>query len=198
MGGIEMSEVLLYHHILGRTKGIEAFANELREAGHVVHVPDLFKGRTFASIDAGMAYVEDVEFDGVVEAGVRVADELPHGIIYAGFSLGVAVAQKLAQTRQGAKGALFFHSCLPASVFDAPFPLDLPVQIHSMDADPYFVGDGDIEAARSLVATSKNVELFLYPGHQHLFADSSVPSYDENATALLTKRVLEFLSKLED
>lgn len=193
-----MSEVLLYHHALGRTKGIETFANQLREAGHTVHVPDLFEGRTFASIDEGMAHIERLGFDKVVEMGVRAADGLPHEIIYAGFSLGVVVAQKLAQTRQGALGALFFYSCVPASMFGNPFPANLPVQIHGMDADPYFIDEGDIEAARAIVTASNTAELFLYPGDQHYFADSSLPSYDEDATQLLLDRVLKFLRKLDN
>ncbi|MDM5196573.1 hypothetical protein QUF79_00485 [Fictibacillus enclensis] len=43
-----MAEVLLLHHVLGRTKGIEAIADQLRDAGHTVHVPDLFDGRMFS------------------------------------------------------------------------------------------------------------------------------------------------------
>lgn len=191
-----MAEVLLFHHVLGRTKGIETFADALRGAGHTVYVPDLFDGRTFASITEGMEYVEDVGFDEIVESGVRAADELPYRIVYAGFSLGVVPAQKLAQTRQGARGALFFHSCVTPSMFGTSWPVDLPAQIHGMDADPYFVDEGDIEAARSLVAAADNVQLFLYPGHEHLFTDSTLPSYDEDATALLLQRVLQFLQKL--
>lgn len=76
--------------------------------------------------------------------------------------------------------------------------LTLPVQIHGMDADPYFVDEGDIEAARELVATADHAELFLYPGNQHFFADSSLPSYDANATTLLLQRVLEFLQHLDN
>lgn len=62
-----------------------------------------------------------------------------------------------------------------------------------MDADPFFVGDGDIEAAYALVDAAKDAELFLYPGDQHLFADSSLPSYDADAATLLSQRVLDFL-----
>jgi dienelactone hydrolase len=63
-----------------------------------------------------------------------------------------------------------------------------------MDADPFFVDDGDIDAARELVAEAQDAELFLYPGDQHLFADSSLRSYDPDAAALLRERVLAFLS----
>jgi dienelactone hydrolase len=188
-----MAEVVLFHHMQGLTPGVAAFADELRRAGHTVHTPDLFDGRTFDSIEAGQAYVEGSGFDVMVERGVRAADAFGAAVVYAGFSFGVVVAQKLAQTRPGARGALLFYSCVPASFF-GPWPDGLPAQIHGMDADPIFVDEGDLDAARELVNTAKDVELFLYPGDQHYFADSSLPSYDPVATALLTKRVLDFLA----
>lgn len=188
-----MAEVLLFHHIQGLTPGVLAFADELRNAGHTVHTPDLFDGRTFDSIDAGQSFVEQVGFGDMIERGVRHADGLPHEIVYAGFSFGAAVAQKLTQTRHGAKGALLFYSCVPPSYF-GKWPDGVPVQIHGMDSDPIFVGEGDIDAARALVDQVEDAELFLYPGDQHYFADNSLPSYDPEATALLTARVLSFLS----
>jgi dienelactone hydrolase len=187
-----MAEVVLFHHAQGLTPGVTGFADELRRAGHTVHTPDLFEGRTFGSIDAGMAFVEGIGFEDVVARGVRTAEEFPAEVVYAGFSLGVVVAQKLAQTRPGAQGALLFYSCVPTSFF-GPWPDGVPVQIHGMDADPIFVGEGDIDAARALVDEAKDAELFLYPGDQHYFADSSLPSYDPDASALLTQRVLSFL-----
>jgi dienelactone hydrolase len=193
-----MAEVLLFHHAHGLTRGVQAFAGELRAAGHTVHTPDLFGGRTFQSIDAGLAYIRETGFDDMRERGVRVADGLPAALVYAGFSFGVLPAQKLAQTRRGARGALLFHACLPISGEWAfgPWPDGVPVQIHGMDNDPIFVGEGDIEAAREIVAKAADAELFLYPGDQHYFADSSLPSYDAAAAALLTQRVLAFLGRV--
>jgi dienelactone hydrolase len=193
-----MAEVLLFHHAQGQTEGFNAFADELRTAGHTVHTPDLFDGRTFSSIDEGVSYASEVGFGNIIDRGVREADELPNEVVYGGFSLGVLPAQKLAQTRPGARGALLFHSCPPISGEWAfgPWPDGVPVQIHGMDNDPYFVGEGDIMAAREIVEKVADAELFLYPGDQHYFADSSLPSYDANATALLTKRVLEFLDRV--
>jgi dienelactone hydrolase len=69
----------------------------------------------------------------------------------------------------------------------------VPVQVHGMDADPIFVDEGDIDTARELIGQAEDGELFLYPGDQHYFADSSLPSYDRDATALLIERVLDFL-----
>ncbi len=189
-----MAQVLLFHHALGQTSGFHAFAEDLRQAGHTVHTPDLFDGRTFDSIDAGMAFVGEIGFGQVIERGVRAAEGLPAALVYAGFSLGVLPAQKLAQTRPGARGALLFYSCVPVSEFGPSWPAGVPVQVHGMDADPFFVGEGDIEAARALVESTADAELFLYPGDQHYFADSSLPSYDATAAALLRQRVLEFLT----
>jgi dienelactone hydrolase len=104
-------------------------------------------------------------------------------------------AQQLAQTRPGAKGALLFHSCVPVSEFGEAWPTGVPVQVHAMADDPFFTEeDGDLDAAKALVAATDQAQLFLYPGKDHLFADSSLPSYDAEATTLLTSRVLEFLA----
>ena len=192
-----MAEVLLFHHAQGLTPGVQSFADELRDAGHTVHPPDLFDGRTFGSIDEGMTYINGEGMDEMVEKGERTADDLPDELVYAGFSFGEMIAQKLAQTRPGARGALLFYSCIPISGEWAfgPWPDGVPVQIHGMDNDPIFVGEGDVVAAREIVDTVADAELFLYPGDQHYFADSSLPSYDAEATALLTKRVLDFLAR---
>jgi dienelactone hydrolase len=193
-----MAEVLLFHHAQGLTPGVRAFADELRIAGHTVHTPDLFDGRTFQSIDEGMGHMRASGMDEMVERGEQTANELPNELVYAGFSFGEMIAQKLAQTRPGAKGALLFYSCIPIRGEWAfgPWPDGVPVQIHGADNDPYFVGEGDVDAAREIVEKVPDAELFLYPGDQHYFADSSLPSYDADATALLTKRVLEFLDRV--
>lgn len=189
-----MAEMILYHHAQGLTPGVVAFADRLRRAGHLIHTPDLFDGHTFNDLDRGMRFVKELGFSEVMARGERAADRLPSELIYAGFSLGVLPAQKLAQTRPGAQGALLFYACVSVSEFGSAWPKRVPVQIHAMDADPFFVTDGDIDAARSLLEDAEEAELFLYPGDQHLFADSSLPSYDETASALLMQRVLDFLA----
>jgi dienelactone hydrolase len=189
-----MAEVVLFHHAQGLTPGVVAFADQLRDAGHTVHTPDLFEGRTFATIEEGMRHAEEIGFpDEVLAWGERAVQGLPAGLVYAGFSLGVLPAQKLAQTRPGARGALLFYACVPVTEFSPAWPDGVPAQVHGMDADPIFAGEGDIDAARELVEQAKDAELFLYHGDQHYFADSSLPTYDPDATALLTQRVLDFL-----
>jgi dienelactone hydrolase len=192
-----MAEVVLFHHAQGLTPGVIAFADHLREAGHIIHTPDLFDGRTFNDIESGMNFVKELGFGKVISRGEQAVENLSSKLVYAGFSLGVVPAQKLAQTRPGARGALLFYSCVPVSEFGQAWPKGVSVQVHGMDADPYFVGEGDIDAARALIKEAEDRELFLYPGNQHYFADSSLPSYDAEASALLLQRVLEFLAKIE-
>jgi dienelactone hydrolase len=188
-----MAELVLYHHAQGLTKGVEAFADELRRAGHTVHVPDLYEGHTFDTLDEGLAYAKRTGFGTIMERGLTAVEGLGGALVYAGFSLGVMPAQRLAQTRAGARGALLFHACVPVSEFGEAWPAGVPVQVHGMDADPFFADEGDLDAARALVDSAEQAELFLYPGKEHLFVDSSLPSYDQDAAALLTRRVLDFL-----
>lgn len=193
-----MAEILLFHHAQGLTPGIHAFADELRAAGHTVHTPDLFDGKTFASIDEGMAYIRGIGADDLVARGEATANDLPNELVYGGFSFGEMIAQKLAQTRPGARGALLFYSTIPISGEWAfgPWPDGVPVQIHGANNDPYFIGEGDVDAAREIVEKADDAELFLYPSDQHYFADSSLPSYDAASTKLLTERVLAFLDRV--
>jgi len=191
-----MAEVLLYHHVQGLTDGVRSFADELRQAGHTVHTPDLFDGRTFDTIDDGMAFAREAGFGALGERGVAAADDLGADVVYAGFSFGVMPAQQLAQTRPGARGALLMYSCIPVSEFGEAWPEGVPVQVHGKEADPFF--EEDLEAAQALVGSTDAAELFLYPGEEHLFADSSLPAYDPAAAALLMERVKAFLERAED
>jgi dienelactone hydrolase len=188
-----MAEILLFHHAHGRTPGVLSFADALRAAGHVVHTPDVYDGNTFADLDEGVGYARGVGFDTILERGRQAADGLPSELVYAGFSLGVMPAQLLAQTRAGARGALFFSAALPVGEF-GEWPAGVPLQIHMMEDDDW--AEEDLPAARELVASVDGAELFLYPGDRHLFADDSLPDYDEAAATLLQERVLAFLAEV--
>ena len=190
-----MTEILLFHHAQGQTRGFLAFAEGLRAAGHVVHAPDLYDGNTFTDLNEGVGYAQKVGFGTIVERGRLAADALPNELVYGGFSLGVMPAQMLAQTRPGAKGALLFSAALPASEFGDTWPPGVPLQIHIMEDDEWAAED--LPAARELVEATEGAELFLYPGDGHLFADNSLPDYDESAATLLERRVLAFLEGVE-
>ena len=191
-----MAEVLLFHHAQGLTEGVVAFADRLRAAGHTVHTPDLYEGNVFATLDEGLGYARADGFGTVIGRGVQAADTLPAGLVYAGFSLGVMAAQQLAQNRPGARGALLLRVLRP----------DLGVRraLARRGARP-----GARDGRRPLLRRrgrhrrrpragrrGEDGELFVYPGDRHLFADSSLATYDAEASALLTQRVLDFLARL--
>jgi dienelactone hydrolase len=195
-----MAEVVLFHHVQGLTEGMLAFADALRSGGHTVHAPDLFEGALPATVQDGIAHANELGEKTLAERADRVVADLPAGLVFAGFSLGAATAQRYAQTRPGARGALLYEACLPLTGDWAigPWPAGVPVQIHGMDADPFFALEGDLDAARELVASigPELGELFTYPGDRHLFTDSSLPSYDREATESVLQRSREFLARL--
>ncbi|MDF9716830.1 dienelactone hydrolase family protein [Nocardioides sp. ChNu-153] len=192
-----MATVVLFHHAQGLTDGVLGFAERLREAGHEVHTPDLFDGRTFDTVVDGVNHVADIGFPAMLQRGAAAVGHLPTELVYAGFSLGVLPAQMLAQGRTGARGALLLEACVPPSEFGDRWPDEVPVQVHGMTEDPYFAGEGDLDVARALTAQVEGGELFLYPGDAHLFADPTLPSYDEEAAGLLIDRVLAFLERVD-
>lgn len=196
-----MAEVVLFHHVQGLTDGVRRLADELGAGGHTVHTPDLFEGARPPTIDEGLALTQNIGAEVLRERTDRVLADLPEGLVYAGISSGAATAQRLVQTRPRARGALFYESCLPISGEWAigPWPEGLAVQIHGMGKDPFFALEGDLDAARELVETvgPDLAELFVYPGDRHLFTDSSLPSYDAEATALVIDRSRRFLDRLD-
>jgi dienelactone hydrolase len=187
-----VAEVLLFHHAQGRTPGVLSFADDLRTAGHVVHTPDLYAGRTFPDLDSGVAHAEEIGFDTVVERGRAEAAALPADLVYVGFSLGVLPAQLLAQTRPGARGAVLLHGSVPLEEFGGRWPTGLPLQLHTMADDDL----GDVDVARRLAATVPGAELFVHPGDAHLFTDDSLAAFDPDAAALVRQRVLGLLARL--
>jgi len=190
-----MAEIVLFHHIQGLTPGVTALADAMRGAGHTVQTPDLFEGRTFDSIEEGFGYAQQTGFDELGARADRAVEGVGAGVVWAGISAGVMNAQRLAQTRPGARGALLLEACVPPSEFGS-WPDGLRAQVHGMDHDPFFAGEGDVDAARAIAAEHAGVEVFTYPGDRHLFCDSSLPSYDAEATALMTERILGFLQGL--
>jgi dienelactone hydrolase len=195
-----MAEVVLFHHVQGLTDGVRAFAEELRAGGHTVHTPDLFDGELPATIEAGIAHEDSIGEEELTRRVARAVADLPESLVYAGTSAGVLHAQRLAQTRPGARGALLYEACIPITGDWAfgPWPDGVPVQIHGMEKDPFFGLEGDLDAARELVESvgPDLAELFVYPGDKHLFTDSSLPSYDADAAALVVQRSLELLDRV--
>jgi len=189
-----MAEILFFHHARGLTPGCTSLADRWRAAGHVVHMPDLYEGRTFDDLDSGVAHAKEIGFMTVVERGRQAAEGLPERLVYAGASLGVMPAELLAQTRPGALGALFLHGALPLDdMADGTWPAGVPLQIHTMEDDDW----GDVDVARQLATRVEGAEVFLYPGDRHLFTDDSIEEFDPQSAALVFERSLDFLARID-
>ena len=186
-----MADVLLFHHALGLTFGVEAFADGLRGAGHTVTTPDLFDGSTFAEIQAGVDHAEAVGFDTIVAKGVDLARGLPEGGVVAGFSLGALPAQAIAHTKPGVAGLVLLHGGdVPVGTFGEVWPSSVAVQIHLAEGDTWCA----LDEAREF-AGATDADLHVYSGEAHLFTDSSFHEYDEAATASVLERMLAFLDR---
>ncbi|WP_166984347.1 dienelactone hydrolase family protein [Paramicrobacterium fandaimingii] len=189
-----MTEIVMFHHVLGRTVALEQIAERLRAAGHQVHMPDLFDGHTFESVDEGKTFVESIDDEELLSKAVAEVQSLPADVVYLGFSLGAALAQYLVQNREGAAGGIFMYGCVAPEVF-GDWPDRVPVHIHAMEDDPFFVDDAD--AAKALDAAHEKVSLFLYPGSGHLFLERGHDDYDADAAELALSRIDSFLTSLE-
>jgi dienelactone hydrolase len=182
-----MAEVVVFHHALGLTDPVRRFADALRDAGHTLHTPDLYDGRTFDTIEDGMAHSEKIGGPmAIVDRARAAVDPLPSEVVYVGFSLGVLAAQSLAQTRPGARGGVVCYAALPLGQWGDNWPATWPegvrLQLHILE------GDEDFEIAQGLASTVPGAELFVYPDTEHYFAER-----DDKAAALLTQRVVAFL-----
>lgn len=187
-----MTTVLVFHHALGLTDGVRSFAHQLQAQGHTVMVPDLYEGRTFASLTLteDVAYAEAIGMELIADRGVAIAQHLGERLVVTGFSLGVLPAQKIAQTCAGVIGAILYHAAVPASVFGTIRPAHVPVQMHLNEDDP--LAKEDLAAAREL-ASQPGAELFLYPSRGHLVADPGSADYDQVFARQIRERTLAFL-----
>jgi dienelactone hydrolase len=185
-----MTGVVLFHHAQGVTPGVRSLADRVRDAGYRVSVPDLFEGRTFATLEAGIAFARRTGFDEIAARGVAAVQGTPGDLVLVGISLGAVPAEGIAVTRPGVSGVVLVSGVIPPASLDQPWPEDLALQVHTMSDDP----DGDVDDARALVAELETAELFVYDGSSHLFVDDSLPGYDEAATEQFLERLLEFLA----
>lgn len=188
-----MTSIVVFHHAQGCTPGVAEFANRIGRRGQVVRTPDFFEGRTFDTISEGLAAVKERGFDAYQQWADRQVAELPSDAVYVGISLGVMAAQRLAQTRSGARGAVLIDACVPPEQLGSSWPAEVPVQIHGAEDDPFFALEGDLQAAKDLLESHASTSLYTYPGDQHLFIDSSLPGYDAKAADLLIERVRSFI-----
>lgn len=192
-----MAHVVLFHHVRGLTPGVVSLAEALQEAGHTVTTPDLFNGETFTDLSAGLAWVQRLGDEELLDRVDRACQDLPADCVYAGLSYGVFAAQHLVQTRSGAKGGLFLHSFFPPGDIAGTWPTSCPVHVYATDQDPFFVGDGDLQIAQAWQETNPNLTINLYRGKGHLVMEPESDDYDAKLSAAITRDIIAALATID-
>lgn len=185
-----MADIVLFHHALGLTDGVVAFADDLRAGGHQVTTPDLFDGHRFTTVDEGVAHAESLGFDQVIDRGMTAVADLGGPFVVAGLSLGVLPAQRLAQTDPRVSAAVLYLSAVPLGAFAATWPDGVALQVHLVEDDPW--AQDDLPAARDLTSAADGA-LHLHPGTAHLVIERGSPDHDPEVAGQILERTLELL-----
>lgn len=193
-----MSEIVLFHSVLGLRPGVQEAADRLRAAGHIVHTPDLFGGRVFDDMDEAVEFRDALGgIPELIRRSQMAVEGLPAALVFAGFSMGAAAAEYQTANRPGARAAILMHGALPVEAVGTGWPAKTPVTVHYAVADPWVDADAVDALAGSVREAGSMFEAYMYPGSGHLFADPDVPEYDEASADLLWQRVLDFLRQLD-
>ncbi|MFJ9677403.1 dienelactone hydrolase family protein [Streptomyces sp. NPDC101194] len=190
-----LMNIMLFHSTYGLRPAVHAAADRLRAAGHEVHVPDLFEGHTFETVEEGLAFKEEVGKDELLRRAVLAAAPYSdRGLVYAGFSFGASTAQTLALGDEKARGLLLFHGT--SDIAENASVDELPVQLHVADPDPFETHDWLNSWYLQMQRTGADVEIYRYPGAGHLFTDPELSDFDLASAELAWKVSLGFLATL--
>ena len=192
-----MAQIILFHHALGLTDGVRALADQIAAGGHTVHTSDLYDGRTFATVDEGVAHAQHLGFEEIGRRGMRSCAEHQEASVVAGISLGVMPAWRAAQVVPGFRACIAMAGALDLDAYAPLWQPHTALQIHLGTRDPWAL-EGDLETARSYAATAEHpdrpADLFEYDTDRHLFMDSSTADFDAALTAVLVRRIHELLA----
>ncbi|MFI6683567.1 dienelactone hydrolase family protein [Streptomyces sp. NPDC050485] len=188
--------ILLFHSAYGLRPAVHEAAERLRAAGHEVHVPDLYQGRTTETVEEGMEIKDEIGKDELLKRAILAAAPYSErGLVYAGFSLGASIAQTLALGDEKARGLLLLHGT--SDMAEDTAVDELPVQLHVADPDPFEPGDWLNSWYLQMQRAGADVEIYRYPGAGHIYTDPRLPDYDEAAAELTWRTALGFLDSLE-
>jgi dienelactone hydrolase len=190
--------IVLFHSALGLRPSVLDWAVRLRAAGHQVRTPDSFDAQVFTRLEDGARKRDELGIPELLRRAQASLSDLPPGLVLAGFSMGAAAAQYLAATLPGARGAILMHGALDLGQLGVKaWPAGVAVQIHHTKKDPE-VDANQVRALQAAVkAAGAPVEVHVYPGSHHLFADAGLPDHDPDSAKLMEERVMAFLASLD-
>ena len=190
-------QVVVFHSALGLRPAVRAFADQLSEAGHIVHTPDLFDGEVFDDLEHGMKKRDALGSEELAMRAQKSVSDLPSGLVFAGFSMGAAAAEMLAGTQPGARAAVLMHGALsPTSLGLEGWP-PVPVQVHYAANDPWVDPQEVTSLGYAVWAAGVTFDQHMYDGAPHLFEDWELePGYEDFAAGMM-ERVITFLEDLD-
>ncbi|MFD0310380.1 dienelactone hydrolase family protein [Streptomyces sp. NPDC127119] len=187
--------IMLFHSTFGLRPAVRDAADRLRAAGHEVWTPDLFGGRTFETVEEGMAFKDELGKEELLKRAVLAAAPYSErGLVYAGFSLGAATAQTLALGDDKARGLLLLHGT--SDIAETASVDELPVQLHVAEPDAFEPDDWLTAWYLQMGKAGADVEIYRYAGAGHLYTDPGLPDYDEEAAEATWRVALGFLETL--
>lgn len=199
-----MAQIVLFHSAYGLRPAVHAAAERLRAAGHQVTTPDLYDGRTFDTVEEGMAYKDEITQNELLRRAIGAVAPLltpaagatapADGLVYAGFSLGGALAQNLALADEHAKGLLLLHG---TSDIRDDAATGIPVQLHVAEPDPFEPEDWLNAWYLRMRKAGADVEVHRYRGAGHVFTDPDLPDHDAEAAERTWAVALDFLAELD-
>lgn len=157
--------------------------------------PDLFEGRTFETVEEGIAFNEGIAKEELLKRAVLAAAPYSErGLVYAGFSLGASVAQTLALGDEKARGLLLLHGT--SDIAESASVDELPVQLHVAEPDAFETDDWLSAWYLQMRRAGADVEIYRYAGAGHLYTDPDLPDHDAEAAEATWKVALGFLDSL--
>ena len=200
--------VIVLHAWWGLTEPFRQTCDRLAEAGFVALAPDLYRGKTTASVEeadalAGALNQEEERVQGDITGAVRflrqqgtpgsVAPDAHGALGVIGFSLGGAYAFDLSVTRAEEIAAVVtFYATYTGPDYSAARASYL---CHFAERDPFEPAESVAELEQALREAGRQATFYTYPGTTHWFFEANRPdAYDAAAAALAWERTLAFLN----
>jgi carboxymethylenebutenolidase len=181
----------------------------LAQAGFVALAPDLYHGKTTASVEEaralGAALDENVEqWRGDITTAIQVLRQHPatngagghDKLAFLGFSLGGAYALDMSVTLADEIAAVvIFYDCYPGLDYNRAQAAYL---CHYAEDDSFVPTEAIAQMEQELSAASRPVKVYRYPGTKHWFFEENRPEYDAEAARLAWERTIAFLHERLD
>jgi carboxymethylenebutenolidase len=196
--------VLVLHAWWGLTEPFRQVCDRLAQAGFVALAPDLYHGKTTASVEEaqalGAALDQDVErWRGDIAGAMQFlrqhdATHLAGGrgkLAFVGFSLGDAYALDMSVTLSDQIAAVVvFYGSYPGLDYRRASAAYL---FHFAEDDPFEPAESVAQMEQALQAAGRPVTVYTYPGTKHWFFEENRPEYDAEAARLAWERTIKFL-----